>query len=169
MVTVQVVSDMESKFKEGVSVYVLDERGKKYHGIIERVELAAGGLVDISIYLDDGYYVRKKEYDVFQGNVIPDNKKESQPQESTSVEQIYSELLDTYKRKNHDYGNSFGELYEEVGMPYAYGHIKEKIMRVKQLMESEAMVNESMEDSLLDCANYCVMWVSELRKRQKNG
>lgn len=83
----------------------------------------------------------------------------------TSVEDIYAELLDTYKRKNHDYGNSFGELYAEVGMPYAYGHVKEKIMRVKQLMGSEAMVNESMEDSLLDCANYCIMWVSEIRKR----
>lgn len=80
---------------------------------------------------------------------------------------IVGELHDTFKRKNHDYGNSFSGLYAEVGMPYAYGHLKEKLNRVKSLMNDTAQVEgESMDDSLLDLANYAILTVMDHRRRQ---
>lgn len=78
---------------------------------------------------------------------------------------ITNGMYDTFKAKNHDYGNSFAELFKECGMTYAYGHMAEKLKRVKSLMSDEAKVNgESMRDSLLDLANYAILTIMELDK-----
>lgn len=72
-----------------------------------------------------------------------------------------------YKAKNHDYGNSFSELFKDCGMTYAYGHIAEKLSRIKSLMKDEAKVKgESMKDSLYDLANYAILTIMELEKEK---
>lgn len=77
-------------------------------------------------------------------------------------------MYDTFKAKNHDYGNSFAELFKECGMTYAYGHLSEKLKCVKSLMSDEAKVKgESMKDSLLDLANYAILTIMELDKTKK--
>ena len=81
---------------------------------------------------------------------------------------ITNGMYDTFKAKNHDYGNSFSELFAECGMTYAYGHMAEKLKRVKSLMSDEAKVKgESMRDSLLDLANYAILTIMELDKTRK--
>lgn len=81
---------------------------------------------------------------------------------------IVNGMYSTFKAKNHDYGNSFSELFAECGMTYAYGHMAEKLKRVKSLMSDEAKVNgESMRDSLLDLANYAILTIMELDKTRK--
>lgn len=81
---------------------------------------------------------------------------------------ITNGMYDTFKAKNHDYGNSFSELFAECGMTYAYGHMAEKLKRVKSLMTDEAKVNgESVRDSLLDLANYAILTIMELDKTRK--
>lgn len=81
---------------------------------------------------------------------------------------ILSEISDTHKAKNHDYGNSFTELYKECGSTYAYAHLKEKLSRIKTLRKSRQQVKqESLRDSLLDLASYSVMWIVELDKKEK--
>lgn len=81
---------------------------------------------------------------------------------------ILNGMYDTFKAKNHDYGNSFAELFKECGMTYAYGHMAEKLKRVKSLMSDEAKVKgESMRDSLLDLANYAILTIMELDKIRK--
>lgn len=81
---------------------------------------------------------------------------------------ITNGMYDTFKAKNSDYGNSFSELFAECGMTYAYGHLSEKLKRVKSLMSDEAKVKgESMRDSLLDLANYAVLTIMELDKAKK--
>lgn len=81
---------------------------------------------------------------------------------------ITNGMYDTFKAKNHDYGNSFSELFKECGMTYAYGHLSEKLKRVKSLMSDEAKVKgESMKDSLLDLANYAILTIMELDKTKK--
>lgn len=81
---------------------------------------------------------------------------------------ITNGMYDTFKAKNSDYGNSFSELFAECGMTYAYGHLSEKLKRVKSLMSDEAKVKgESMRDSLLDLANYAILTIMELDKTKK--
>lgn len=80
---------------------------------------------------------------------------------------ITSKLLDTFQTKNHDYGNSFSELFKDCGMTYAYGHMAEKLSRIKSLMKDEAKVKgESMKDSLYDLANYAILTIMELEKEK---
>lgn len=84
--------------------------------------------------------------------------------------EITDKMSDTYKRKNHDYGNAFSEMYDELGINYGYGKIREKVNRIKTLKDSEAQVaNEPLEDALLDCANYCILTLMEYQKRKEHG
>lgn len=77
--------------------------------------------------------------------------------------EITAKMLETYKAKNHDYGDCFSVLFCELGMSYAYGHLKEKLYRIKSLIHDEAKVKgESMEDSLLDLANYAILTLLEI-------
>ena len=79
--------------------------------------------------------------------------------------EITDKMFETFKVKNHDYGSSFSNLFKECGMTYAYGHMAEKLERVKSLMKDEAKVNgESMRDSLLDLANYAILTIMEIEK-----
>lgn len=81
---------------------------------------------------------------------------------------ITNKMCNTFEVKNHDYGDSFHKLFEECGMTYAYGHMAEKLERVKSLMKDEAKVKgESMKDSLYDLANYAILTIMELEKTEK--
>lgn len=83
---------------------------------------------------------------------------------------ITGEMQETYIKKNHDYGNAFSEMYDELGINYGYGKIREKVNRIKTLKDNEAQVaNEPLEDALIDCANYCILTLMEYQKRKKHG
>ena len=90
-----------------------------------------------------------------------------------SDEQIYGSLLDklftTYKAKDADYGSSFAEMFDELGIDYAYGKLREKMNRIKVLRNQPNMVeNEGLEDALLDTAGYAILSLVELKKRKSN-
>lgn len=76
---------------------------------------------------------------------------------------ICKELNELYARKNHDYGNSFHSSYEEDGLLMAKIRIGDKYNRFKSLIKSDQKVaGESIRDTLVDMANYCIMTVMEL-------
>ena len=89
-----------------------------------------------------------------------------------SDEEIYSSLLDklftTYKAKDADYGSAFAEMFDELGIDYAYGKLREKMNRIKVLRKQPNMVeNEGLEDALLDTAGYAILTLVELKKRKR--
>lgn len=89
-----------------------------------------------------------------------------------SDEEIYGSLLDklftTYKAKDADYGSAFAEMFDELGIDYAYGKLREKMNRIKVLRSKPNMVeNEGLEDALLDTAGYAILTLVELKKRKK--
>ena len=91
-----------------------------------------------------------------------------------SDEEIYGSLLDklftTYKAKDPDYGSSFAEMFDELGIDYAYGKLREKMNRIKVLRKQPNMVeNEGLEDALLDTAGYAILTLVELKKRKGDG
>ena len=76
-------------------------------------------------------------------------------------------MAETFKAKNHDYGNAFAELFAEYGMEYPIIHLKEKLKRIDVLSKQDGMVKqESINDSLMDCANYCILTLIELEKQK---
>ena len=91
-----------------------------------------------------------------------------------SDEKIYGSLLDklftTYKAKDADYGSAFAEMFDELGIDYAYGKLREKMNSIKVLRKQPNMVeNEGLEDALLDTAGYAILTLVELKKRKGDG
>ena len=73
-------------------------------------------------------------------------------------------LNDLYARKNHDYGDSFHQMFVEEGLAMTRIRLGDKFARFKTLSHNtEAQVtDESIRDTLLDLANYAIMTVLEL-------
>lgn len=80
---------------------------------------------------------------------------------------ICKNLNDLYQRKNADYGDSFGKSYKEYGMTMACIRLEDKLNRLKSLCKQEAQVDESMEDTLMDLANYSIMTLIERMEDEK--
>ena len=77
---------------------------------------------------------------------------------------IISNLEDTYKRKNSDYGNSVGDTYEKFGDISFLTRITDKYNRILSLAdkgECGEVKDEALEDTILDLANYCLLWLVE--------
>ena len=105
-----------------------------------------------------------KEVHPKEGEPKADSKKE----DVDRFKEITDKMFETFKAKNHDYGSSFSNLFKECGMTYAYGHMAEKLERVKSLMKDDAKVKgDGMKDSLLDLANYAILTVMEIEKNEK--
>lgn len=81
--------------------------------------------------------------------------------------EICEEIHDLYEIKNQDYGDSFGKGFQEYGLIMPVIRMEDKLNRFKQLIEREGMVkNESVEDTLIDLANYAIMTVLEMREKE---
>lgn len=82
--------------------------------------------------------------------------------------EITSDMAETYNRKNSDYGDSFGQSIREFGFVAGVVRISDKFNRLKSLLSGkEQKVNdESVQDTLLDMANYCIMLKMELENGQ---
>ena len=82
-----------------------------------------------------------------------------------AFEEVLAEMLQTFLKKNHDYGNSFAKTFSEFGLVSAVVRMNDKMERLKSLLQAQAKVDESVRDTLMDLANYSVMTVMELDKR----
>ena len=139
--------------------------------------------VDLDILQEKGFSPEyaEKMMDEWKDSIIGNNlnwselpfnsiimQEPSRKTDANRFKKITDEMFETFKAKNHDYGNSFAKLFKECGMTYAYGHLAEKLERVKSLMKDEAKVKgEGMKDSLLDLANYAILTIMELDKTRK--
>ena len=83
---------------------------------------------------------------------------------------ICAELTNTYRKKNADYGNSFSRAVEKYGLVSALTRISDKFNRLESLIlhKKQEVKDESIQDTLLDLANYCIMTVMEIRKNGIN-
>lgn len=67
--------------------------------------------------------------------------------------------------KNSDYGNSFDKTMDQFGVTAAIIRLSDKMNRLVNLTQhGNPQVKESIEDTLLDMANYCVMTLAYLKK-----
>lgn len=81
---------------------------------------------------------------------------------------ILNEMKEVHERKNADYGNNFHKRYERWGFLTALLRLSDKMERLENIYEKgEIQVkDESVEDTLLDLANYAVMTLVELRNEK---
>lgn len=95
------------------------------------------------------------------------SKIEETPQNVKDFTDICNKMVLTYKAKNHDYGNSFHNTFKKYGIVSALTRMSDKFNRLDTLYnKNDNKVNESIEDTLLDLANYAVMTLVELRDKK---
>lgn len=78
--------------------------------------------------------------------------------------ELCDQLHDTYAAKNHDYGDSFAKTRAIIPNAILV-RLHDKLNRLTTLMTGEdAMVEtESIDDTLVDLANYALMELTERR------
>ena len=81
---------------------------------------------------------------------------------------IVEKMQKTFLAKNHDYGNSFATTWREFGDKgpiTGVAQISHKYHRLLNLaLGTKPQVDESIDDTLIDMANYCILTLMELQK-----
>lgn len=76
--------------------------------------------------------------------------------------EIANELADLYEKKNHNYGDSFGQLYKTLGPISGLVPLHNKLDRATNLIKGDINHFESIEDTLRDLASYTIMNLIEM-------
>lgn len=109
-------------------------------------------------------------YDAHQLQFVADDYKaiETKPD---MFDAIVKRMADTYRAKNADYGDSFGQSVEEFGYTAALVRMSDKFNRLKNLMRTKAEIqvkDEAVKDTILDLACYAVMLAIEVEIRENS-
>ena len=78
---------------------------------------------------------------------------------------VVTGMIQLYAKKNHDYGNSFDDGMNKIGLAYGIGRIYDKVNRLVNVLKTTfAIEDEKFTDTLEDLANYSVMlraWINK--------
>jgi len=86
-----------------------------------------------------------------------------------NYKKVIEELKKIYKKKNHDYGNSFHKIYKRFGLLSSIIRLSDKLERLETLLTKPSKVDESIRDTLIDLANYAILTIIEIDKEKKNN
>lgn len=83
---------------------------------------------------------------------------------------VATDIANTLSEKNHDYGDSFFDVYKKFGDQSTYIRLADKLGRMETLISGKEVLvkNEPLEDVLRDIAGYCILTlVSKTRLKQQ--
>ena len=105
-------------------------------------------------------------YDIVKAcNHRPEAEKEtlvSSPKDNFQV--ITEHMHNIYLAKNADYGSSFSDTFQKLGLISAVTRLSDKMNRLMSLVAKDRaeVKDEKIEDTLLDMANYAILTLMEL-------
>ncbi|MCQ5165640.1 DUF1599 domain-containing protein [Roseburia hominis] len=84
---------------------------------------------------------------------------------------LLQQIHDTYVKKNHDYGDSFSRSFKKYGLVAAMVRMEDKWNRLDNMASGteQKVADETIRDTLLDLAGYCVMTTMELDREKDNA
>lgn len=78
---------------------------------------------------------------------------------------VASDIAELLIKKNHDYGDSFHDVYAQFGDLSTYIRLTDKLGRLKNLVKQVDMrVDESIEDVYRDIAGYCILTLVSMKR-----
>lgn len=82
---------------------------------------------------------------------------------------ICEELNKIYSSKNKDYGDSFTKSFEKYGLTSSAIRLGDKFYRFETLATGQEykVKDESIKDTLMDMANYCIMTLIEMEETEQ--
>ena len=87
-------------------------------------------------------------------------------QKSNKFRSIVNEMADLYEKKNSNYGDSFGQLFEELGPTAGLVPLWNKLHRATSLIKGSKNNFESLEDTFKDLACYAIMNLIEMEAQK---
>lgn len=94
----------------------------------------------------------------------------TQEEKNELFHKIVNRMANLYVKKNENYGNSFSKLYADLGPIAGLVPLHNKLDRLTNLVRGGQNNFESIEDTLIDLANYSVMNLIEYyEQHQKDG
>lgn len=176
---------MESRYKVGDKVRVKslewynsnkDEYSEIINGdigFLEEMSAYCGKEFEVSyVYSNEIYLLKGNEWCwvdwMFEDNTDNTAKTKRKVDESDidiencihPFQEITNGLYETYCKKNRDYGNSFDQSLNKFGEISALIRISDKYNRLCSLItnKEQEVKDESIDDTILDMANYLIMW-----------
>lgn len=86
---------------------------------------------------------------------------------SKMFREIVNEMADLYEKKNANYGDSFGQLFDTLGPISGLVPLHNKLDRATSLIKGNQNSFESLEDTFEDMACYAIMNLMETRLRNQ--
>lgn len=90
----------------------------------------------------------------------------NQEQKNKEFKSITDRMLETYAAKNELYGDSFNQLMHEYGLIAGVIPLDNKVRRIKNIIKGTEVKYESLEDSLMDLANYAIITLIHLKEQE---
>lgn len=96
-------------------------------------------------------------------------------QQKIAHKELLNYIEELYATKNDAYGDSFSRTYDDIGILSAATQIAHKYNRFINLARNadsnSSNEYESIRDTLIDMANYCLLTVMEIdrEEKQKSG
>lgn len=96
----------------------------------------------------------------------------TQREKNRKFEEITKEMLETYSNKNEMYGDSYNRTIQDYGLIAGLGQLAHKFRRIENIIlnPKREIKYESLEDTLLDLANYLIITrisLEELKEKER--
>lgn len=150
---------IESKGYDQTMKELSDDTMKYEHPVVEEYRKRAASITSTSARYDHGFNAEEKY-------VPKPGTKGMMKVQPGIFDRILEQMSDVHRRKNADYGDAAYEGYKEFGIQYYIIQLHNKLKRLKSLTKKgyEPQVAESIEDTLLDMANYAVLALEALKR-----
>ena len=87
----------------------------------------------------------------------------------SEIRALFDEMAETFTIKNKKYGNSFEVSLDKYGVIAALTRISDKFNRIENLIlhNDNGTEDETVLDTLIDLANYCVMTAVYIENKER--
>ncbi|KGF50358.1 hypothetical protein HMPREF0654_01370 [Prevotella disiens DNF00882] len=82
---------------------------------------------------------------------------------------LTKQMLETFKKKNADYGDSTTQTFKEFGLTSYAIRLNDKLNRIKSFCKKGGLEvkDESCIDTLMDMASYCLLAVMDIKNQKE--
>ena len=134
---------------------------RKYEDLIDLQHDTRGrGIIDDKPYPTTEEM--KKYIDEHRNKNVSQDEDKKDPGDYYRYSNILKRMDDTHTRKNNDYGDAAYQGYKKYGDYYFMVQLHNKLSRLESLTignKTQQVKEESIDDTLLDMANYAVMYL----------
>ena len=151
--------NVEDCLYEGKTVYIVAEIKNCPYGVMYKCKFERGWLLSIenALELDMEDNLRRDNYP--RGHWV------EVPRKELEFKTLTHDMLDTFIKKNSDYGDSTTSTFNEFGLTSYAIRLSDKLNRIKTYCKNRELniKDENVVDTLLDMANYCLLAIIDIK------